>query len=54
MTRVCAIWTSNGVAGGAYVFDGINDKITVADDDTLTPDTEKLTVSVWVYFDSAT
>ena len=42
MTRVCAIWTSNGVAGGAYVFDGINDKITVADDDTLTPDTEEI------------
>lgn len=45
---VCgAVFTSNGVSGGAYLFDGINDYIQVAD----TPDFDfnEFTASAWIY-----
>lgn len=47
------VWTSSGQVGGAYTFDGINDRIMVADDDSLAnTDMTGLTVSAWVYINS--
>ncbi|MDQ1279173.1 MAG: hypothetical protein QG670_433, partial [Thermoproteota archaeon] len=45
-----AIWTSNGIVGGAYNFDG-NDYITLADNASLGNDGtwNELTVEYWVY-----
>ncbi|MFA5141800.1 MAG: LamG domain-containing protein [Candidatus Woesearchaeota archaeon] len=44
----CPAWTSSGKYGGAYIFDGLDDYMTVADSSTLDGYNEH-TISVWVY-----
>ncbi len=40
-------WTRNGKVGGAYVFDGVNDYISVADDPSLDL-SDEFTIAAWV------
>ncbi len=46
-----AVWTSSGKFGGALVFDGVNDSVTVADSNSLDL-TGGLTLEAWVKQDS--
>ncbi|MEM2613280.1 MAG: DUF2341 domain-containing protein [Nitrososphaerota archaeon] len=45
-----ATWTSNGVSGGAYVLDGLNDYIRIQDDPSLGGDGtwSEITIEFWI------
>ncbi|MCB1086897.1 MAG: LamG domain-containing protein [Verrucomicrobiae bacterium] len=42
-------WTAKGKVGGAFEFDGVDDRIRLA---KSCPDLEKMTVGVWAYYDA--
>ncbi|MBW2973644.1 VCBS repeat-containing protein [Candidatus Woesearchaeota archaeon] len=45
-------WTSNGISGGAYSFNGVNDYILVPDSPSLSP-RQEVTVEGWFYYKNA-
>ncbi|NUM36592.1 MAG: LamG domain-containing protein [Candidatus Brocadiae bacterium] len=46
-----ATWVSNGKFGGAYNFDGTDDRIDLGDKDSLNPYKSDMTIAAWVQAD---
>jgi hypothetical protein len=46
-----ATWTASGMTNGAYSYDGSDDRITVADSETIDP-SDEITISAWIKMNS--